>query len=107
MKNTHENAHVFVLSYHVNFKHESAKTCMFPCKFPSQGPLPPLHHNGKGSIHFWLCSLVPHTLPHVPWLVTGEVMEKGLRDCCRSIRIGKILIRRDQETRKPRVGLAT
>lgn len=36
-------------------------------------------------------------------LRSGEVMEKGLRDCCRSIRIGKILIRRDQETRKPRV----
>ncbi len=30
-------------------------------------------------------------------------MEKGLRECCRSMRIGKILIRRDQETKKPRV----
>lgn len=30
-------------------------------------------------------------------------MEKGLRECCRSMRIGKILIRRDQETRLPRV----
>lgn len=36
---------------------------------------------------------------HVP----GEAMEKGLRECCRSMRIGKILIRRDQETRQPRV----
>ena len=33
----------------------------------------------------------------------GEAMEKGLRDCCRSIRIGKILIRRDAETRQPKV----
>ena len=30
-------------------------------------------------------------------------MEKVLRNCCRSIRIGKILIRRDQDTKKPRV----
>ena len=30
-------------------------------------------------------------------------MEKGLRECCRSMRIGKILIRRDQETKLPRV----
>ena len=37
-------------------------------------------------------------------LVAGEAMEKVLRNCCRSIRIGKILIRRDQESRKPRVG---
>jgi len=36
-------------------------------------------------------------------LVAGEAMEKVLRNCCRSIRIGKILIRRDQESRKPRV----
>lgn len=33
----------------------------------------------------------------------GEVMEKGLRDCCRSMRIGKILIRRHQETKEPQV----
>lgn len=36
-------------------------------------------------------------------LRSGEAMEKGLRECCRSMRIGKILIRRDQETRKPKV----
>ena len=30
-------------------------------------------------------------------------MENGLRDCCRSMRIGKILIRRDQDTKKPKV----
>ena len=35
----------------------------------------------------------------------GEAMEKGLRECCRSMRIGKILIRRDQETRQPQVRL--
>ncbi len=28
----------------------------------------------------------------------GEAMEQGLRDCCRSVRIGKILIQRDEET---------
>lgn len=31
----------------------------------------------------------------------GEAMEQGLRDCCRSVRIGKILIQRDEETCKP------
>jgi len=30
-------------------------------------------------------------------------MEQGLRDCCRSVRIGKILIQRDEETSKPRL----
>lgn len=28
---------------------------------------------------------------------------QGLRDCCRSVRIGKILIQRDEETSKPRL----
>lgn len=31
----------------------------------------------------------------------GESMEQGLRECCRSVRIGKILIQRDEETHKP------
>ncbi|CAJ0625695.1 5836_t:CDS:2 [Entrophospora sp. SA101] len=31
----------------------------------------------------------------------GEAMEQGLRECCRSVRIGKILIQRDEETAKP------
>jgi len=31
----------------------------------------------------------------------GESMEQGLRDCCRSVRIGKILIQRNEETSKP------
>ena len=30
-------------------------------------------------------------------------MEKGLRDCCRSIRIGKILIKVNEETKMPTV----
>ena len=30
-------------------------------------------------------------------------MEKGLRDCCRSIRIGKILIQSETATSKPQV----
>lgn len=33
----------------------------------------------------------------------GEAMEQGLRDCCKSVRIGKILIQRDEETSKPRL----
>ncbi|XP_030064598.1 uracil phosphoribosyltransferase homolog isoform X2 [Microcaecilia unicolor] len=34
---------------------------------------------------------------------TGEAMEQGLRDCCRSIRIGKILIQSDEETQQAKV----
>ncbi|KAJ3008674.1 Uracil phosphoribosyltransferase, synthesizes UMP from uracil [Thoreauomyces humboldtii] len=33
----------------------------------------------------------------------GEAMEQGLRDCCRSVRIGKILIQRDEETALPQL----
>ncbi|KAG0169862.1 Uracil phosphoribosyltransferase, synthesizes UMP from uracil [Apophysomyces sp. BC1034] len=33
----------------------------------------------------------------------GESMEQGLRECCRSVRIGKILIQRDEETHKPKL----
>ena len=36
-------------------------------------------------------------------LLTGEAMEKGLRECCRSIRIGKVLIKVEEETSKPTV----
>ncbi|XP_069724113.1 uracil phosphoribosyltransferase homolog [Phaenicophaeus curvirostris] len=34
---------------------------------------------------------------------SGEAMEQGLRDCCRSIRIGKILIQSDEETQRAKV----
>lgn len=34
---------------------------------------------------------------------SGEAMEKGLRECCRSIRIGKVLIKVEEETNKPTV----
>jgi len=34
---------------------------------------------------------------------SGEAMEQGLRDCCRSIRIGKILIQSDQDTHEAQV----
>jgi len=34
---------------------------------------------------------------------SGEAMEKGLRDCCRSIRIGKILIQTDEDTQDAKV----
>ena len=33
----------------------------------------------------------------------GEAMEQGLRDCCRSVRIGKILIQRDEDTSQPKL----
>ena len=33
----------------------------------------------------------------------GESFESGLRDCCRSVRIGKILIQRDEETSRPKL----
>ena len=33
----------------------------------------------------------------------GESMEQALRECCRSVRIGKILIQRDEETSQPRL----
>ncbi|GMG40587.1 unnamed protein product [Ambrosiozyma monospora] len=33
----------------------------------------------------------------------GESMEQGLRDCCRSVRLGKILIQRDEETAQPKL----
>lgn len=33
----------------------------------------------------------------------GEAMEQALRECCRSVRIGKILIQRDEETSLPRL----
>ncbi|GFO08538.1 uracil phosphoribosyltransferase-like protein [Plakobranchus ocellatus] len=34
---------------------------------------------------------------------SGEAMEQGLRDCCRSIRIGKILVQSDDDTHDARV----
>ncbi|CAH1711228.1 uracil phosphoribosyltransferase homolog isoform X1 [Aphis gossypii] len=34
---------------------------------------------------------------------SGEAMEQGLRDCCRSIRIGKILVESDSDTHEARV----
>lgn len=34
---------------------------------------------------------------------SGEAMEQGLRDCCRSIRIGKILVESDAETHQAKV----
>ncbi|CAO1314756.1 unnamed protein product [Diamesa hyperborea] len=34
---------------------------------------------------------------------SGEAMEQGLRDCCRSIRIGKILVESDSDTHQAKV----
>lgn len=39
-------------------------------------------------------------------LRAGQSMETALRTCCRGVRIGKILIQRDEETAKPRVYLS-
>ena len=36
-------------------------------------------------------------------LRAGEAMEAGLREVCRSVRIGKILIQRDEETCQPKL----
>ncbi|KIP10548.1 hypothetical protein PHLGIDRAFT_100931 [Phlebiopsis gigantea 11061_1 CR5-6] len=36
-------------------------------------------------------------------LRAGEAMEAGLREVCRSVRIGKILIQRDEETTQPKL----
>lgn len=36
-------------------------------------------------------------------LRAGEAMEAGLRECCRSVRIGKILIQRDEATAQPKL----
>ncbi|KAI0043171.1 PRTase-like protein [Auriscalpium vulgare] len=36
-------------------------------------------------------------------LRAGEAMEQGLREVCRSVRIGKILIQRDEETTLPKL----
>ncbi|KAG8934359.1 Uracil phosphoribosyltransferase, synthesizes UMP from uracil [Tulasnella sp. 418] len=36
-------------------------------------------------------------------LRAGEAMEAGLRDVCRSVRLGKILIQRDEETARPKL----
>lgn len=33
----------------------------------------------------------------------GESMEQGLRECCRSVRIGKILIQRNEDTAQPKL----
>lgn len=33
----------------------------------------------------------------------GESMEEGLRECCRSVRIGKILIQRNEDTSQPKL----
>ena len=43
------------LCFHVDFKHESTKTCMFPCNLSINVYvvpilLPPSYHNDKGSI---------------------------------------------------------
>ncbi|CDF38315.1 unnamed protein product [Chondrus crispus] len=36
----------------------------------------------------------------------GEAMETALRSCCRNVRLGKILVQRDEETAKPKFYLA-
>lgn len=36
----------------------------------------------------------------------GEAMEASLRSCCRNVRVGKILVQRDEETARPRYFMA-
>jgi len=43
------------------------------------------------------------TICGVSIMRAGESMEQALRECCRSVRIGKILIQRDEETSQPRL----
>ena len=33
----------------------------------------------------------------------GEAMERGLRECCKSIRIGHILVQHEEKTHAPQV----
>ena len=47
MEKIHENIHVFVLLCKINFKHESTKPHVSMSIFSL---VPPLHHNGKGSV---------------------------------------------------------
>lgn len=49
------------------------------------------------------CTLRSKHLYSVCVCLTGEAMEHGLRDCCRSIRIGKILIQNDEDTNEAKV----
>jgi len=44
-----------------------------------------------------------HKICGVSIMRAGESMEQGLRECCRSIRIGKILIQRNEETAQPQL----
>jgi uracil phosphoribosyltransferase len=37
----------------------------------------------------------------IPIIRAGEAMEKGLRECCKGVRIGKILIQRNEMTAQP------
>ncbi|KAJ1510828.1 Uracil phosphoribosyltransferase, synthesizes UMP from uracil [Coelomomyces lativittatus] len=39
----------------------------------------------------------------VPIIRAGEAMEKGLRECCKGVRIGKILIQRNEATYQPQL----
>ena len=59
MEKIHESVHVFVLS--VNFKHENAKTCMFPCKFTNSSKAMPVAEScrmGLSAVLLVTCFLV-------------------------------------------------
>lgn len=34
---------------------------------------------------------------------SGQAMERGLRECCKSIRVGHLLIQHDRESQRPQV----
>jgi len=71
--------------------------------------------DGLNKLPYRKCSVItPTGLPYeglryekgncgVSIVRSGEAMEQGLRDCCRSIRIGKILIQSDEDTKDAKV----
>ena len=52
-------------------------------------------------LDLWVSKL--HGCVNMMIFYLGEAMEQGLRDCCRSIRIGKILVHTDEETHDAKV----
>ena len=54
-------------------------------------------------ILLWECTCFKQSFTTIIRCFTGEAMEQGLRDCCRSIRIGKILIQSDEDTHEAKI----
>lgn len=70
---------------------------------------------GLNQLPFKECSVTTHTgaeykgcefykgICGVSIVRSGEAMEKGLRECCRGIRIGKVLMSKDEETNERQI----